>query len=101
MNALLTTDTLAALGDARGALRGLWADIAQEQGTGLESQAVAHYMRPDTFAAVRRVPVLLKRTFNQPWPDGRVIKYWRVMSAWHTNAGSDLSLDGLKQWGII
>lgn len=101
MNTLSTTDAFAAVGDSQGALRGLWADVAQAQGTGVDAQALAHYVRPDTFADTRRRPVLLKRTFNQKWPDGTSVKYWRVMSEWHTNYGSDLSLDGLKSWGVV
>lgn len=46
--------------------------------------------------------VKLRRTFNQPWPDGTVVKYWRVIApVSHPNCGSDLSFAGLKQWGII
>lgn len=45
--------------------------------------------------------VLLKRTYNQPLGDGTAIKFWRVMSQWHKNANSDLSIAGLMEWGII
>lgn len=46
--------------------------------------------------------VILKRTFNQKWPDGNVTKYWRIMGPkGHRNYQSDLSLEGLKEWGII
>jgi hypothetical protein len=46
--------------------------------------------------------VILKRTFNQKWPDGSIIKYWRILGpAKHRNINSDLSLDGLKRWGVI
>ena len=46
--------------------------------------------------------VTLKRTFNQKWPDGSITKFWRVTGPVnHRNYGSDLSLDGLKEWRII
>lgn len=46
--------------------------------------------------------VMLRRTFNQEWPDGRLERYWRVVGpAGHPNLGSDLSLEGLKEWGIV
>jgi hypothetical protein len=41
-------------------------------------------------------PVLLKRTFNLAG-----IRFWRVMSPWHRNYQSDLSLEGLKEWRIL
>lgn len=51
--------------------------------------------------------VILKRTFDQATydqflrPTG-LIKFWRVMSPKsHPNCGSDLSIQGLRQWGII
>jgi hypothetical protein len=47
-------------------------------------------------------PVKLKRTFNQGFPDGTLVKFWRIMGpATHPNYGSDLSIEGLKQWRII
>ena len=57
--------------------------------------------------AIGSVPVKLKRTFNQKTYDNNlkpngVIKFWRVVGpADHKNYQSDLSLDGLKEWGII
>jgi hypothetical protein len=51
--------------------------------------------------------VKLKRTFNQEMygDDLKVIghmKFWQVIGpANHPNLHSDLSLDGLKRWGII
>ena len=46
--------------------------------------------------------VLLKRTFNQKWPDGTITKYWRIIDPLsHRNINSDLSVEGLKEWGII
>lgn len=46
--------------------------------------------------------VKLKRTFNQNCLDGSTIKFWRVMApSTHKNYQSDLSIDGLRQWGII
>lgn len=45
--------------------------------------------------------VILKRSFNQPYK-GTVIKFWRIMGpANHPNYQSDLSPEGLKEWGII
>lgn len=45
---------------------------------------------------------ILKRTFNQEDGLGGFIRYWRVIGpAWHPNLNSDLSLEGLKDWGII
>ena len=59
----------------------------------------------------RRAPmdnttVILKRTFNQKtWnQDGQQtgsIRFWRVMSKGHKSYQSDLSIEGLKDWGII
>lgn len=52
--------------------------------------------------SVPYMTVKLKRTFNQKVLDGSVIKYWRVMGpACHPNLGSDLSIQGLTDWGII
>ena len=50
--------------------------------------------------------VILKRTFNQKTYDENlrpsgVVRFWRVMSKNHRNYGSDLSVAGLKDWGII
>lgn len=46
--------------------------------------------------------VILKRTFNQKWPDGTVTRYWRIIApASHRNINSDLSVEGLKEWGVI
>lgn len=46
--------------------------------------------------------VILKRTFNQKWPNGAITKYWRVIApSTHRNIDSDLSIEGLKEWGII
>ena len=45
--------------------------------------------------------VTLKRTFNMSF-DGVTYKYWRVTGpANHPNLNSDLSLLGLREWGII
>lgn len=49
MNTLAITDSRASLGDLQGALRGLWADIAQEQGCSLTLNDIAAYALPDTF----------------------------------------------------
>lgn len=51
--------------------------------------------------------VQLKRTFNQKTYNSNLkvtgeIKFWRIISpATHPNFNSDLSLDGLKVWGIV
>lgn len=46
--------------------------------------------------------VRLKRTFTQAFPGIRPLRFWRVISpAAHPNYGSDLSVQGLRQWGII
>lgn len=46
--------------------------------------------------------VRLKRTFNQTDLQGKCFRFWQVVSpANHPNIGSDLSVDGLKQWGIL
>ena len=46
--------------------------------------------------------IILKRTFNQSDFQGGMIKYWRVVGPeTHKNLNSDLSLQGLKDWGII
>lgn len=45
---------------------------------------------------------LLKRTFNQSFPGIRPLRFWRVIGpASHPNLNSDLSIQGLKEWGII
>lgn len=45
--------------------------------------------------------VKLKRTFNQDIGNGTFMRFWRVVSESHPNYGSDLSLEGLKEWEII
>jgi hypothetical protein len=58
-------------------------------------------------APLRRERVTLKRTFNQKTFNQRLectgfIRFWRVVGpATHKNYQSDLSLEGLKDWGII
>lgn len=48
------------------------------------------------------VRVKLKRTFNQQVPDQAPIKFWRVVGPEsHRNYQSDLSLEGLRTWGIL
>jgi len=46
-------------------------------------------------------PIKLKRTFDMTMPGGEVIRFWRVQCPGHPNHDSDLSLDGLKDWGIL
>ncbi len=49
----------------------------------------------------KREPVILRRTFNMTI-EGTTLKFWRVLGpATHRNLNSDLSLAGLKQWGVI
>lgn len=46
--------------------------------------------------------VKLKRTYNQKDFKGGIIKFWRVTAPTnHPNLNSDLSIEGLKDWGII
>jgi len=45
--------------------------------------------------------VKLKRTFNMTM-EGITLRFWRVVGPeTHPNYHSDLSLTGLKEWGII
>ncbi len=45
--------------------------------------------------------VTLKRTFNMSF-DGETLKFWRVIGPEnHPNLNSDLSVLGLREWGII
>lgn len=42
----------------------------------------------------------LKRTFT--WTiGGETLRFWRVVTPGHPNFGSDLSIIGLKEWGIL
>lgn len=46
--------------------------------------------------------VILKRTFNQDDFQGGYVKFWRVIGPLtHPSLNSDLSVEGLKDWGII
>jgi len=46
--------------------------------------------------------VKLRRTFNQSDFKGGYIKFWRVIGPkTHRSYESDLSLEGLKEWGVI
>jgi len=46
--------------------------------------------------------VILERTFDQSDFQGDFVKYARVIGpAGHRNFHSDLSMDGLREWGII
>jgi hypothetical protein len=52
-------------------------------------------------APMDNTTVLLRRTFNMAF-DGQVLRFWRVIGpACHPNYQSDLSLEGLREWGII
>jgi len=59
-------------------------------------------MKPkQTRAPMENGTVILKRTFNMTIL-GTTLKFWRVLGpATHPNLNSDLSLEGLKEWGII
>lgn len=46
-------------------------------------------------------PLRLMRTFNQDDFQGGYIKFWRVMSPWHPNYGSDIGIMWLKEKGFI
>jgi hypothetical protein len=49
----------------------------------------------------RREPVKLRRTFNMTMC-GQTLKFWRVIApTTHPNINSDLSVEGLRQWGVI
>lgn len=58
-------------------------------------------------AVLESQTVKLKRTFNQKMYNQNletigVIKFWRIVAPiTHKNYQSDLSLEGLKDWGII
>ena len=60
-------------------------------------------MNPKDFKAPKENgTVILKRTFNQDDFQGGYVKFWRVIGpATHRNLNSDLSIVGLKEWGII
>ena len=60
-------------------------------------------MKPKDMKAPKdNLTVILRRTFNQSDFNGGFIRYWRVVGPQnHKNLNSDLSLDGLKEWGII
>lgn len=46
--------------------------------------------------------VRLKRTYTQEWPGMSPIRYWRIVApSSHPNYQSDLSVEGLKEWGIL
>ncbi len=106
INTLIGTDVKASLGDAAGAMRGLWADVAQEQANMIDMQTVAAFVSPENFtpakvAPVARRVVTLKRTFNMSMA-GQTLKFWRVTGPeTHPNYMSDLSVLGLKEWGIL
>lgn len=46
-------------------------------------------------------PVKLKRTFNQDDGNNGFVPFWQVISEWHPNYGSDLSVAGMVEWGIV
>jgi hypothetical protein len=48
-----------------------------------------------------RPVVRLRRTFNQSDFQGGYIKYWRVVEPGHPRNESDLSIEGLREAGIV
>ena len=48
-----------------------------------------------------RIVVKLRRTFNQSDFQGGYIKYWRVIQPGHPRNESDLSIEGLREAGIL
>lgn len=48
-----------------------------------------------------RPVVKLRRTFNQSDFQGGYIKYWRVIQLGHPRNESDLSIEGLREAGIL
>lgn len=103
INTLLTTDIRAKLGDGKAALRGLWADLAQKQTEDIDPQTIAAFVMPENFAPQpkKRREVTLKRTFNMEF-GGTKLKFWRITGpATHPNYQSDLSIQGLRDWGVL
>ena len=48
-----------------------------------------------------KIRVILERTFNMTY-EGRTLKFWRIVGPIeHPSLNSDLSLEGLREWGII
>ena len=46
--------------------------------------------------------VKLQRTFNMDMGDGVILRFWRIVGPpSHPNYRSDLSVEGLREWGII
>ena len=69
---------------------------------GLKALCVADELNEVRAIGSVREVVKLKRTFNQKWPNGTVTKFWRVVAPiTHRNLNSDLSVEGLIEWGII
>lgn len=55
-----------------------------------------------TKAPMENGTIILRRTFNQTLPDGSSIRFWRVIGPQTCpSLNSDLSLEGLKEWGLI
>ena len=52
-------------------------------------------------ACQKRSYVRLRRTFNQSDFQGGYIKYWRVIQPGHPRNESDLSIEGLREAGIL
>lgn len=69
---------------------------------GLIALCVPEELQEASVIGSKRTAVALKRTFNQKWPSGEVTRFWRVVGpSGHPNLNSDLSIEGLKEWGII
>lgn len=60
-------------------------------------------LAPKTGPSVRSkgYVVKLRRTFNQSDFQGGYIKYWRVIQPGHPRNESDLSIEGLREAGIL
>lgn len=74
--------------------RGIQRDNCPEcEGTGMQINFKLIRQR----APMENGTVILKRTFTMAG-----IRFWRVLGPQkHPNLNSDLSLEGLKQWGIV
>lgn len=96
-----TVDSFTKIGDLDAAMRYMWADVTSRQSV-IDRRIANPFLLPEVFFPQRSGrPVLLKRSFNQKDFKGGFIKYWRVMSSWHTRYQSDLSLLGLQEAGIV
>lgn len=57
--------------------------------------------RPCKAPSMRFERIKLRRTFNMTF-EGQTLKFWRVIAPiTHPNINSDLTVEGLREWGII